>query len=359
MKRLHNIGIAGLLMALSLITANAQGDKITKTFHQDYAINKNSRLSIDNKYGSIDVKNWNADKVTIDVVVSIEHTSQDKAKKLMDYISVTFSQDGNDIKAVTDIDEKFNTNNWFHFGGDNREFSINYTINLPSWLDVRLTNKYGDIFISELSGPTQIFLKYGNMKANKLLRGNSDPMASITLAYANATVDECNWMKLDMKYSKFNVDKGMAYVIVSKYSKLALGDCSSVVSESRYDDYRIGKVSNLVTNAAYSGFKIDKVDRKLDATTRYTGVSVDKVPASFESIKIDNSYGGIKIGIDESASYSIDGHAKYAKITVPDGHYDKIEENTSSTIKGLVGKDNKTKSVVTIETSYGGVKLVE
>ncbi len=360
MKRLYNMGFAGLISMIFLSGVYAQDNKATKNYHQEYPAGKNTQLVIDNKYGAIDVKNWNQDKITIDVVITIENTNPEKAKKLLEYLNVNFSQQGDKIEAVTSIDDKFNSGgSWFHFGSEGREFSINYTVNLPSWLDVNISNKYGDIFINELTGPTHIFLKYGNMKANKILRGNEDPMATITMGYANATIEECNWLKLDLKYSKFNAETGKAYVIVSKYSKLYLGECSSVVSDSKYDDYRVGRLTNFVVTAAYSGFKMKELDRKLDASLKYSGLSIDNVPATFESIKIENGYGGISIGIVPNASYIIDGEAHYAKISVPDGKYDRVEENTSSTIKGLVGKDEKTKSRVNIETSYGGVKLTD
>jgi hypothetical protein len=357
MKRLIISGIVSIALIAQTCGLNAQDNQVSKTYHQEYPVTSSTKLLIDNKYGPIDVKNWNENKITIDVVVKLENHNNEKAKKELDQIKIQISQDGNEIKAITDIDDAFNSRHgWFN--SDNREMSINYTINMPASLDVTLKNKYGDIFINELSGKTEIYLKYGNLKANKITRGNTEPLAYLSMAYANGSVEECNWLKMDMKYSKLNMEKAKALVVVSKYSKLAVGECSSIVAEARYDEYRADKLTNFVVNGAYSGFSFGEISRKIEATIRYGDFKVNKVPASFETIKVENEYGGVRIIIDPDASYMIDGHARYAKIVVPEeGKLNRIEENTSSTISGLVGKDEKTKSKVTIETSYGGVKL--
>jgi Putative adhesin len=357
MKRLILSGIVSIFMMFTNYGIYAQENQVSKTYHQEYPVSNNSSLLIDNKYGSIDVKNWNENKITIDVIVKLENHNKDKAKKQLDQIKVEISQEGNEIKAITDMDENFFTGHgWFN--SDNRELTINYTINMPASLDVTLKNKYGDIFINELSGKAEIFLKYGNLKANKIGRGNTEPFAFLSMAYAKGSFEECNWLKIDLKYSTLNIDKSKALVVMSKYSKLLIGDCSSIVAESKYDEYKVEKLSNFVINAAYSGFSFGEISRKIEADIKYGDLKVNKVPASFESIKIENQYGGVKVSIDPSASYTIDGHARYAKIVVPEeGKFSRIEENTSSTISGLIGKDEKTKARVTIETSYGGVKL--
>jgi len=357
MKRLLLSGTVGIMLIVLFTGLSAQENQVSKNYHQEYPVSKNSSLLIENKYGSIDVKNWNENRITIDVVVKLDNHNKDKAKKQLEQIKIEFSQNGDEIKAITNFDDNFSSGHgWFN--SDNREMTINYTVNMPASLDVTLKNKYGDIFINELTGKTEIYLKYGNLKANKILRSNSEPLAYLNMGYANGSIEECSWLKMDLKYSKLNIEKSKALVIVSKYSKLMIEDCSSIVAESKYDEYKVEKLTNIVVTAGYTGFTFGEISRKIDANIRYGDFKVGKIPATFESIKIDNEYGGVRLAIDPDASYMINGHARYAKIVVPEeGKLSRIEENTSSTISGVVGKNEATKSKVTIETSYGGVKL--
>ncbi len=348
-----------VVFGLAIITSvKAQDDKVEKKYHKEYSVTANSKLYLENKYGNIDVRNWDKNQVTIDVVITVKHQNREKAEKLLSFLDVEFDQTGDDIKAVTIIDSKFNKSNWSLLNSESKEFSIDYTVNMPGDMDIELKNKYGDAFLNELSGHVNIYVKYGSLKVNKLSRGNTKPYNEIYIGYGKAEVTEVNWLKLDLSYSKIEFEASKALMVMSKYSKLYLNDSRSIVSESKYDTYQIGEVDNLVFTAAYGSLKSAQVNKTLQLDVKYTGCSVEYIPSGFEKINIENKYGGIKLGIDSNASYKIDGYAQYAKIRIPSGSkLSRIEENTKLTINGLVGTDPNTSSVVKINTKYGSVHL--
>jgi len=345
------------LLLIAAVSLTAMASEVSKKLNHEFKIDDNSSLTIQNKYGKVDVQNWNEKKVVIDVVIMIEHPDKEKAEKLLEYLDVNFSTDGNESKAITKINEKFNKlkgNNW----GNGKKFSINYTVKMPKDLDLNLSNKYGDVYIDELTGHSDINVKYGNLQANKILRNDTKPLSTLTLGYGKGSVTEVGWMKIEIKYSKLKIEKSRALILLSKYSKLYIDEASSIVSESKYDAYEIGKTDNFVIEGAYSGYKIGYLGKKLSLTTKYTGTTVEKIPASFELIKISNSYGGIKLGIASDASYNLKGEARYAKISFPpSNNMSRIEKSNSATYDGIVGSSSNPKATVTITTSYGGVKL--
>ncbi len=329
--------------------------EITKSLHKEFKVSENSVLVLKNKYGKVDVQNWENNQVVIDVKIRVEHPSKETAQKLLDYLNVEFSESGNELKAITVINERFSKGNKW---GNNKEFSIDYTVKMPKNLDINLTNKYGDTFIDELTGHAIIDIKYGNMQANKILRDDTKPLSSIILGYSKAVVDEINWMKVVMKYSKLEIETSRALVIESKYSKVYIDEASSIVSESKYDTYKIGKTENFVITGAYSGYTLDYIGKKLYLDTKYTGTTVEKMPTTFEEIEIQNGYGGIKIGIVSGANYTLKGEARYANISFPSGgKMNRIQGNTTSSYEGTVGSESNPKAKVTINTSYGSVKL--
>jgi hypothetical protein len=212
-----------------------------------------------------------------------------------------------------------------------------------------------------VTGHAVVRVKYGNLKANKIMYGNEKPLSLVDLKYTDAaSIEEANWLKINMKYANLNIDKVKALVLLSGYSDVDVGSASSIVSEGGYDDYRFGKLDNFVTTQKYSNIKIEEVSKKFECTAKYTDVKVGFIPAGFESVTIDSKYGGFKIGIDESASYKIDGEASYAKISYNDvGRVSRIVENNSMSVSGMVGNDEGTKSVVKVLTKYGSVHLTD
>jgi hypothetical protein len=339
------------------LTGFAFAAEVSKSLHNDWKVDQNSVFVLMNKYGKVDIQNWDQQQLSVDVTITVEHPDKEKAAKLLEYLTVEFSTNENELSAITQIDQRFSKlggSSW----GNNKEFSIDFTVKMPKTLDARISNKYGDTFIDELTGYAEINVKYGNLQANKILRGDEKPLSTLVLGYGKATIDEVNWFKVEMKYSKLEIEKSKALVMLTKYSKFYTNEASSIVAESKYDTYDVGKADNFVVEGGYSKYNFDYIGKKLVLETKYSGTTVQKIPATFEEIKINNSYGGIKLGIDDGASYYLKGEAKYAKISFPEGgKMNRIVSSTESSYDGYVGSNPDPAAKVSIYTKYGGVQL--
>ena len=358
MKKVKFSAAVFFLLA-SAITIMAMPEKGEKKLHHDFDVNDASVLIIKNKFGKVDVQNWENKSVSIDVVITVDYASREKAEKLLSYLDVEFSTEGNQLKAITRIDDRFNKIGNSGWRNNGKEFNIDYTVKMPKTLNIDLLNKYGDVFVDELAGESRIAVKYGNLKINKLSRGNAKPLATVVLAYSNGIIDGANWIKLEMKYSKMEITKAKALLMNSAYSKLYLDEVSSLVADSKYDTYKVGRAENFVVDGAYSNYKFDYIGKKLNIDTRYTGTTVEKVSADFQKITIDNAYGGVKLGIDRAASYTLKAYVKYAHISYPDNaRVNRISENNATSIDGIVGTNSAPKAQVKIESRYGSINLI-
>lgn len=347
-----------LIQPLAIPIVVGQERQYTKKFHEEYQVGAGDVLRIENIYGNVTINNWNQNKVLIDVVVTLNGESEEKADRILGYVNVDFFNKNNEIRAITVLDNKFNSNQVFGNAG-RKKFSIDYTVHMPESMQLTLVNKYGDAAINELSGLIHVNIKYGNFRANRLKRTENKPLSQIILAYGNATIDECQWLKVDMKYSKMSLEKAKALIVISKYSKLMLSEGSSLVSDAKYDTYEIGTIVNFAGTGAYTNYRFDKISNKIDLNLRYSDCRVDFIPKNFESIKIVNSYGSIRLGIDEGASYQIDGTARFSKILYPEknARVSRIVENTQMQVSGRIGKDEKISSRVRVITEFGNVIL--
>ncbi|MBL7112958.1 MAG: hypothetical protein ISS19_13555 [Bacteroidales bacterium] len=347
------LALVSLLSLLLMPLARAQ-DEVTKEFHESYSADNSTKLVIENMYGNIDIKDWDQNQVKIDVIVKVKHSNGEKADKILSFIDVVISESGNEIKAVTNFDDKFR-----NLRNDNSEISVDYSVQMPAEISIDISNKYGNVFISEVTGHAVVTVKYGNLQANRIMRGKEKPLSEVNLKYTDAaSIEEADWLKVNMKYAHLNIDKVKALVLVSGYSEVSVDEASSIVSEAAYDEYRFGSLDNFVTTMKYSNVKIEEVADELNCETKYSDFKVGYMPAGFESVKINNEYGSFKIGIDEGASYKLDGEASYAKISYHEtGKVSRISENNSMTVSGTVGNDSNTKSFVKVITKYGSVQL--
>lgn len=361
MKRFLQLSIA-LALLLSMALASKAQDEYSKVFDKEFAASNLTTLFVKNKYGQINVENWDRNSISIHVNVTVEHVNSAKAKTLLDAIDVVFSQNGNDVSAVTQFDEDIMKNSRKLFSSlSDQELSIDYKIMMPKNVSIDILHKYGDIYMAEFTNKVRVELKYGNINIKKLTRGDSDVINTLILAYAGAEIDEVNWLKLDVRYgSGIEVDKARALVIYSRYSKFEIGNLNSLVIDSKYDDFSIGTISNVVSETGYSSLAIEKVLNKMMFTSKYGDIKVNEVPADFSSIEFRGDYTGFKAGISSKASYNIDARASYSSIKyyAPVSRVNRIEGNTSTEINGSVGSVENPASSVYIRTKYGNVNLM-
>ncbi len=358
MKKLIYKSGAFLLFSIFLITCTLSAQQATKEFHKEYTTGPNTTLELNNRYGDIVVETWDQNQVIIDVKVIVELPNKERAEKLLSYIDVQFSEGENLISAKTVLDEKFNFTGW---GGESRKFSINYNVKMPVGVNLTLANRYGNTDLDDLHGLVKLDIKYGNLNASKLTRGNEKPLNVLNLAYGKATIDEAGWLDLTVRYSgNTEIIKCQALLLDSKYSKLRIGETSSIVGETKYDNLNIDKINNLVLDAGYADINVGTLTKKLKFEGGYGSFTVSQIPAGFESLEVDSRYIGVRLGIENNASYELNAKLSYGELKFDEGNFKnqkRIVENNSSETSGIVGTESSPASRVNVNTSYGSVKL--
>lgn len=358
MKKLHYKSGALLVIALLAASITLSAAEATKEFRKEYATGPNTTLELNNRYGDVVVTSWDKDQIVIDVKVTVILPNKERAEKLLSYIDVQFTEEGNLIMARTVIDDKFSFSGW---GGESKRFSIDYNVKMPKETPLKLANRYGNTKINELTGLVTLDIKYGNITAAKLTRENEKPWSSLNLAYGKGTIDEAGWLTLTMRYvGNLELKKSTALLLDSRYSKLTLGETSSVVGESKYDNIRIGSIKNLDLDNGYSDVNIGSLATKLKYEGSYGSFAIDNIPAAFESIDLKTRYMGVKLGIAANSSYELDGRVRYGGLKYNEDNFRfdrRIIENNSTEIAGVVGKEDSPSAKVRVESSYGTVRL--
>ncbi|HOO66734.1 MAG TPA: hypothetical protein PLK17_04820, partial [Bacteroidales bacterium] len=155
---------------LCAVTLSASAEEVKKEYHREKVPTDNSTLTVINKFGSVVTETWDRNNIVIDVTVKVEHSSADRARKLLEMITVEFTESGDNLKAETIFSKDFSSISW---KGSNNNFSINYIIKMPARVNLDASNRYGNTVLDEHSGHTMVNVKYGDLTVNKLTRGNN------------------------------------------------------------------------------------------------------------------------------------------------------------------------------------------
>lgn len=333
------------LITIVFSATNALATEKTKKFHESWAASGIETVNIVNKFGEVKITNKGGNEITIDVLVTVEASSENKAIDLLDKISVSMQKNGKTVYAKTTIENNFSSQ---------RRFSIDYVVNVPSDKNLEISNKYGNTIVNQLFANGQFDIQYGNLTANELKAPGTDNM-NVRLAYGKASIETANDLRLDLQYSGITVGKMKDLLLQSKYSSLDLEEGGNIRIDSKYDKYNFGKVASVLATTKYTQVRIEKLAKSLKIEAGYGGIRVNEISADFESVSVTNAYGQISLGLGK-ASYSVDASCEYCGISYPENNFkgNKIKERNTQTIEGKVGNGGRT---IYIRSRYGEIRL--
>lgn len=320
----------------------------TKEYHEKWSASGVETVDISNKFGEVKFKNEGGTEITIDVVVTVEASSESKANDLLGKIDVDFSKSGNTVKAVTSMENNFKSQ---------REFSIDYVINVPSDKNLVVSNKYGNTVVNKLNANGNFDIQYGNINANELIAPANGKM-DILLAYGKGNIETAGNLNIDIKYSTISLGTINDLKLESKYSTVEFDKGHIIQIESKYDKFNFGRVKSVTANTKYSNLKIEFLASILKIETGYGGIRVNEIAPDFESVSITNSYGQISLGLN-NASYTVDANCEYCGISYPQERFkgNRMKENNRYELNGKIGSAGG-RSVM-IRSRYGEIKLGE
>jgi len=345
MKSIFSLSLA--LLIISGMLVQATGTEYTKIIRKGWAKSSVSELKVSNKFGEVKINDTGGDSVTIKVVVTIDNTSSSKAKALMDKISVNFGKSGGLVSAETEIEDGFR---------NNESFTIDYLVNIPKDRDLNITNKYGNVIVNELDAKGYFEVSYGSITAGNMKAPVGNPVKLI-VNYGKANLESINHANMELKYSQMVADEIDQLVLDTKYSTVTMHKNANLTLDSKYDGINIDELGKLKSISKYTNYKIGMLNESFDLDTGYGSVRINKVSDKFNRIRIENSYGGINIALND-LNYKLQAECSYCDVKYPENRYkgNRIKENNSYNLEGNIGTGGGS---VSINSRYGGIKLTE
>jgi hypothetical protein len=369
MKSIYSVLVLSIAIVASAYGYDKSKETFTKSVKKEYDISRSGKVVLSNKYGNIDVKTNDGDKVTIDVEITVNARNEETANTAFERINIDFSASSDYVKAETILDS--DKGNWWAGNKKSYDFKINYEVTIPRSVELDVSNKYGDVYITELENDLELNVKYGNF--NVVSAEDFD----LTCKYGSGEIENCKDITADLGYVSgegFKVGICENVELDTKYSKIRIKSAKDITADAGYDNYGIGTADAFKLDGNYNKINItDVVD--FSADTRYTNINIEelrgsvnlemgyggleiyKVHKEFREIDVDCKYASVKIGTASDASYNFDLDADYAGIEVPDNSDIRIRDNDSNSkhVEGQVGSNPSGR--IKVNSSYGSIKI--
>jgi hypothetical protein len=355
-----------LFISISLLifsnSISGQPFSETRTYKRSVPATREMTLEVNNKYGTIHITSWNKDSVSVRAEIEAFASNPAKLRKMFEGVNIDFGEANNLFMANTDFTQGINMILQSFKGMTNKlipydsRLQINYFVSLPEYINLKIDNRYGDIYMENNTSNISIKLSNGSFKANSLNRASD-----LTLIFCDATINKIDDGNLDASFSEVVIGESRNLTINSISSRFDLRQANKIRAESRRDKFFIGTIESIQGNSYFTDFKIEKLKNEINLETKYGSINVDLVERSFELISINSGYSDISLSFDPSVSYNLDIRHINSFLTAPDKN-SKLEKKAINEDKkeyityGTVGR-NPGNSKVKIDATRGNIYI--
>ncbi len=215
-----------LLFGTSHATDGVWVDK-QKQINRSITLKNNQQVSITNSFGKVNVNNWSRNEVKVEITIKVSAVNDKLAQELLDRIQII-----ENIGAAISFETKTGA---VKNVSKQSKMEIDYVVTLPSQTPLYVKNSFGDTFIPDRKGATEILQSFGGLKAGNLYRD-----AVIKVEFGKLIADGIDGSKIKSSYSEVDVKK------LSGDLKASFEFCAKL---------QLGLTNNLdalVINASYS-----------------------------------------------------------------------------------------------------------
>jgi hypothetical protein len=315
------------------IEINKKLDGIVKTkkLTKSYPASNGDLLLISNSYGKIIVNTWDKNEVKVDVEIKVTASSEDKAAKLLDAVTITNGKTADQISFKTVIEKQESGNSWmsssYWSGGNNgqNKTDIFYTVYMPAKMAIYFKTNYTTIELPNLGGNITLNMNYGDLKGNNLTN------------------------KLNLR---------------TNYTKVQFVSANDVTLSCNYGSVKIDNVNGLNGNLNYCSANIGTLSGTSTLSMNYSGgFKINSLAKDFKTLNINANYSGISLNFEDSIAFNFDVKTTYAslsyndKVTITEKTPAEGEKSysTSKSYKGVYGKSPQ--GNINIISNYGSVKF--
>jgi hypothetical protein len=356
MKSIYKITSLFLFIPIiTFATINEKKQEKKKIIKKEFNVNANAKVSIDNKYGNLNITTWDKNRVEIEVTITVKGDDLESVEDKLASIDINFKASSDFVMAKTNF-EKVEKSWSFWKKNSNLNYQINYLVKMPKSNSVNLNNDYGSIYLDYLTGQASINCDYGKISVGELTGNNNN----IQLDYCNAsTIGFIKNGNINADYSKITIDKGEDLKVNADYSTLKFGTLGNINFNADYGAIHIDEADNINGNSDYVSMSFGTINKNLIMDAEYGSISIKKLAKGFENVEIEAQYTGVKIAVDAGAVFDFELDLQYAAFNDENDKmefYQKIVKTTKKYYKGKFGKGTATASLK-IKSQYGGISI--
>ena len=307
MKVLYKLIVAFSIILLPSILLAAGANEKVKRIVKSYAISKSTYVEIENKYGDIDVEVWDKDSIKLEIVITVHSDKEEELDEMLKLINIDLSANSSFIVAHTDWSSDVNI---FKKGllkinqevSNKGRYSVNYKIKMPRDIDLTLTNKFGNIFMTNYVGKLSIDISYGDLRAHSLTN-----LKQLNAKYGKVKINSLQNGRIDLNSVKpFSVDKALDLEIESSSSEISIESIGQLNLKSSHDEINIDKIGELNGTFSMSDLMIMNLEKAIHSVSKYGSVKLKYILPTVNVVYLEGNKSDLQVSVSKDFKAKVD-----------------------------------------------------
>lgn len=366
-KGTYRMILRGMLLAIGVILAayitHAQTRTLTKNISQSFEIEEKSTIELTNKYGQVIVDTWDKDSVIVNVKITAYGKNDEALTKNMQRVNVEFKNFGDLLNIETVLDRNSSMfKEVMNSLGDysktiisKNKISIDYDLIIPHKAILILDNKFGDVYVQNLTQKATIKVAHGDFKAEEL-SGTS----RLNFSFGKVRIKKLEKAFIELKGADFDLREGGDIDLTSSSSTFDVRAVKSLKVDSRNDKIYLEKVTAVRGYSSFSNVLIDSMLDRIDMELNYGDVRINSINSNFNLVNLKSRTADVNISLDMGAYFlaTLKGREDRMFLTRNFMGMEKVRNDENEkiiTLSGEVGMIKAKRSQVNIEGESGEV----
>lgn len=297
------LSITLILLSLAF-SARAQVPEYSRSTVRSFAYTPGIQVDITNKYGKIQVSNWDKDSVRLIIELRIRAKDREKMERMKQMVEFEFTSGQTYIIAKTSIGENSTEviKDLVDIAGSYlssaNSVTINYQVFVPAGTNLKINNKFGDVLFDNHAGNVWVNLSYGDIRAGRL-NGKSE----IHLSSGDAEIDFSKEGTCYVSYGNLHIRETGRMAAETRSSNITIDKAASLRINSRRDKLFINEVGTLTGQGYFSAINCGSIQKEADLDLRYGSFTASRVSNGFSMLSIGSELTHLRLGFEKPANF--------------------------------------------------------
>jgi hypothetical protein len=183
----------------------------------------------------------------------------------------------------------------------NNNLQIDYFVYMPSSLNLKIENKFGNIYMDNHQGMLNIILSNGDLQAR-----NVGADLRLDLEFGTATFQDVLDAEFNVNYSDCSIQDAGNITFESRSSTIDIDKVTSLDIKSSRDKFNVKHCGSLTGTSVFSHIKLGEMGNITNLNTKYGDLKLNGIAKNFNAIQLNSQYTDLLLCLSPVSPCSID-----------------------------------------------------